>query len=174
MSAATTTSHCPIHHATSALDSIDWGVSVVDEIASMVDGIHAMAELPLDDLTLAKLKKRMKSLNRMALLTVRFADGRSDILGENRDQAQGVLDRLKLTVSECWVPVSPDTMPPDKVAVIGWDSTIGKPCAVFFDFAPGIYSWISQFDPTTIYEGEITHWRYCNAPRGIDGESAAS
>jgi hypothetical protein len=95
MSAVTATSQCPIHHATSALDSIDWGISVVNEIASMVDGIQAMAGLPLDGVTLAQLKKRVTSLDRLALLTVRFADGRSDILGDTRVELHGALDALK-------------------------------------------------------------------------------
>jgi hypothetical protein len=75
--------------------------------------------------------------------------------------------------SERWIPISAGRMPPEELAVIGWDSAIGKPCAVFFDFDPGINSWISQFDPTTIYEGEITHWRYCDGPDGIGREGDA-
>lgn len=77
-------------------------------------------------------------------------------------------------ISERWVPVAPASMPPDEVVVIGWDSTTEKPCAVFFDFNPGVHSWISQFDPTTIYEGEITHWRYCNAPSDARSEGVTS
>lgn len=86
----------------------------------------------------------------------------------------GALDALNTPASECWVPVTPGSMPPDEVVVIGWDSTTGKPCAVFFDFNPGVHSWISQFDPTTIYEGEITHWRYCQAPADADSEGVTS
>jgi hypothetical protein len=165
-------SQCPIFHATAALDSVEWGISVVDEIASMVNGIQALAELPLDGLTLAKLKKRMTSLNRLALLTVRFADDRSDILGEIRDQADEIVEKLNLSLSECWRPVRPGTMPPAEVSVIAWDNTIGVPCAVFFD--PSMDCWISLFDCTKIYEGEITHWRHCNAPDGSNGEGATS
>jgi hypothetical protein len=170
MSAATTPSQCPIHHATSALDSVEWGISVVNEIASMVDGIHAMAELPLDGLTLAKLKKRMTSLSRLALLAVRFADGRSDILGEIRDQAQGIVDGLNLSLSECWMPVEPGTMPPFLQAVVAWDRSRGKPCAVWLD--PDVDGWFSQEDGRRYDDGAITHWRYCHAPDGINGEGA--
>lgn len=165
-------SQCPIHHATSALDSIEWGISVIDEVASMVDGIHAISELSLDGVTLAKLKKRMTSLNRMALLTVRFADGRSDILGEIRDQAQETVEKLNLSLSECWMSAQPGTMPPAEQTVIGWDGTNSAPRAVFFD--PAMAVWILSCDPSTICKGDITHWRYCNAPGGIGSEGATS
>lgn len=91
------------------------------------------------------------------------------------ENAGGPMDvDFRTPISERWTPAAPGSMPPDEVAVIGWDSTTGTPCAVFFDFNPGVYSWISQFDPTMIYEGEITHWRYCNAPTDADNEGVTS
>lgn len=71
--------------------------------------------------------------------------------------------------SEYWTPAGPGTKPPAELPVIAWDGTKGEPCAVFFD--PG-FGWILQCDPTTIHRGEITHWRYCNAPGGVRRQGA--
>lgn len=74
---------------------------------------------------------------------------------------------LALPLSECWMPVGPGTMPPANLTVIVWNGTDGEPCAVFFD--AGLNCWILQSDPTTIHEGEITHWRHCHGPEGSGG-----
>jgi hypothetical protein len=78
--------------------------------------------------------------------------------------------RSTLSLSERWMPVEPGKMPPDDLTVIVWNGTTGAPCAVFFD--SGLDCWILQSDPTTIHEGAITHWRYCNGPDVIDIMSA--
>lgn len=167
-----TPSQCPVHHATSAVDSIEFGISVIDEIASMVNGIHALTELPLEGVTLAQLKKRMTSLNNLALLTVRFADGRSDILGEIRGQAQDILDNLNMSVSECWMPTESGTMPPAELTVVAWDGASGRPATAFFDQEDGY--WCAQSDGARFDEGAITHWRHCNTPEGAHREGGAS
>lgn len=79
---------------------------------------------------------------------------------------------FKTPISECWVLAVPRSMPPAERAVIAWDGAKSEPCAVFYD--PALHAWILQCDPTTIPEGPITHWRYCNAPGGIDSEGATS
>jgi hypothetical protein len=172
MNAATTPSQCPIGHATSALDYIEWGISVTDEIASMVAGIHAMAKLPLDGVTLTQLKKRMTSLNGLALLTVRLADGRSDTLGEFRGQAQGILDGLNLSLSECWMPVASGARPPVEQPVTVWDGSRGQPRVACLDCA--VDCWYSPIDGSTFAAGAVTHWRYCHEPDGVGSEGAAS
>jgi hypothetical protein len=72
--------------------------------------------------------------------------------------------------SECWTSARPGSMPPAELPVIAWDGTNSEPCTVFFDPLVG---WILQCDPTTIYEGEITHWRHCYAPDAIGREGVA-
>lgn len=79
---------------------------------------------------------------------------------------------FKTPTSECWVLAGPRSMPPADLPVIAWDGTKGEPCAVFFD--PALNAWILQCDPTTIHEGPITHWRYCNAPCGVGSEGVTS
>lgn len=172
MSAVIAPSQCPIAHAASALDSIEWGISVIDEVASMVAGIHAMTALPIEELTLAGLKKRMMMLNCLALLTVRFTDGRSDTLGEIRDQAEEVIDKLKLNDSECWLPAVPGLMPKDDMIVIAWDSVGSEPSAARYDADEKC--WYEQSDGAKFFEGAITHWRYCHAPEGVSVAGVAA
>ncbi|MFC0132061.1 hypothetical protein CR105_24545 [Massilia eurypsychrophila] len=169
---APTPAQFPIDIATSAVEAIDLGICIADEIASMVAGIHAMAELPLDGLTLAKLKKRMTSLNRLALLTVRFADGRSDILCDTRVDLQGALGVLKAAPSECWISVASVARPPIEEPVVVWDDSRGQPRVACLDCA--VDCWYSPIDGGTFAEGAVTHWRNCNPPDGISGEGAAS
>lgn len=172
MTSVITPSQCPIAHATSALDSIEYGISLVLEIASMVDGIHALAELPMDGATLAQLKKRVTSIGRLGLLTVQFVEERGKVFSEIRDQAEDIVEELNLSLSECWVPVHPDMMPPDDVIVIAWDSVGNEPSAARYD-AEG-KCWYEQSDGAKFFECAITHWRYCHAPDGAGTEGVAS
>lgn len=172
MSATVTPSQCPIHHATSALDSIEWSIALVEDIASMVAGIHAMTELPLERETLAQLKKRVISMRRLALSTVQFADERLKVCGEIRDHADEIVESLNLSLSECWMDVHPEMMPPFELAVIAWDSSRGKPCAVWRD--PDTGRWFSQEDGSRYDDDDITHWRHCNAPDGVDSKGTPS
>lgn len=172
MRATITPSQCPIHHATSALDSIEWSISLIEEIASMVAGIHAMAELPLERETLTQLKRRVISMRRLALSTAQFVDERLKVCGEIRDHADEIVENLNLSLSECWMEVHPEIMPPFELAVVAWDSSRGKPCAVWRN--PDTEGWFSQEDGSRYDDDDITHWRYCNAPDGADSEGAPS
>lgn len=161
---------CPTHLAASAVEAVDLGIFIADEIALMMHGLHERADRALDGLTLAQVKRRMTSLRRLILVSVQFADGRSDMLREVHSDLHRAPDALKTDMRECWIPVGPGSMPPAERPVIVWNAESREPCVVFHDPAVG---WVLQCDPTTLHEGPITHWQYCRAPADADNEGVA-
>ena len=153
-------------HDTAAVNATEIAICSIEEIASMVVGIKAISELPMEGLTLAQLKKRMGSLDRLTLLTVRFADASGDHLSDVRDGLK-VTQGATSPVDPGWMPAGPATMPPTEQTVIAWDGRAEQPCVVFLD--PDEDCWVSQFDGGRIDEGTITHWRYYSTPSGNSG-----
>ncbi len=164
MSACPKPIQCPIHHATSAVDAIEFGADMVDKIAAMVAGIYAMTTSPTDGLPLVRLKKRIASIERLTQLTVNYAEECAETLAEVTVQLDETLNKLIEASSEIWRRAEPGTMPPPNVDVIVAEHLRDEPCTAWFD--PDLGGWFSSENGKRFEDGAITIWRYRRAPGG--------